>query len=120
MANWAAAVDPAFVRASGGPGAAIASICAEAGVADQTPPREGWIGTPLLTRRIRAQDGSVYRVGDASGYVEPITGEGMSWALLGAAALAPILDHALTTGAHDDIWLREHARLMRWRRLRCA
>lgn len=120
MVSWAAAVDPAFVRACGGPGAAIASMCTEAGVADQMPPRDGWVGTPLLTRRARAQDGAVYRVGDASAYVEPITGEGMSWALLGATLLAPILDRALATGTHSDIWMREHARLMRWRRLRCA
>ena len=29
-------------------------------------------------------------LGDAAGYVEPFTGEGMAWAMAGAMALAPI------------------------------
>ena len=37
----------------------------------------------------------VFAVGDAAGYVEPFTGEGMSWALSGARTLAPIARRAL-------------------------
>lgn len=118
VANWAAAVDPAFVRASGSAGAAVRALCAEAGFGGE-PPAQGWTGTPALTRRVAVREGAVYRVGDAAGYVEPITGEGMSWALLGAEALAPIVDRAIGTGEHTDAWERTYAGMMRWRRARC-
>ncbi len=117
MANWAAAVDPAFLRSCGSPAEAVRAICDEAGVAARTP-AAGWVGTPALTRRTPAQRGSIYRVGDSAGYVEPITGEGMSWALAGAAALAPVLNKALSAG-HTDVWARLHARMFRSRRMRC-
>jgi flavin-dependent dehydrogenase len=48
-------------------------------------------GTPLLTRRTsRVAGRRILVVGDAAGYIEPITGEGITWALVGAAALAPV------------------------------
>ncbi|MCH8507741.1 MAG: FAD-dependent monooxygenase [Phycisphaerales bacterium] len=118
MANWAAAVDPAFVRSCGSPGEAMRAICDEAGLG-VTAPGTGWVGTPALTRSTPAQRGRLYRVGDAAGYVEPITGEGMSWAMLGAAALAPVLDRALASDRHAGAWARTHAGLFRWRRARC-
>ncbi len=50
-----------------------------------------WRGTPALTRSCPTP-GSERRfiVGDAAGYVEPFTGEGMAWAIMSAVALAPI------------------------------
>lgn len=116
--DWAAAVDPAAVREHGSPADAVRAICRAAGV-DAAVPESGWLGTPALTRRTPAQRGRVYRVGDAAGYVEPITGEGMSWGLLGAEALAPVLDRAIATGVHDRAWGRVHARLFAARRARC-
>lgn len=116
--DWAAAVDPAAVRRHGSPADAVRAICRQAGV-DAEVPRSGWVGTPALTRRTPAQRGRVYRVGDAAGYVEPITGEGMSWALLGAEALAPVLDRAFVAGVHDGAWNGVHARLFAQRRARC-
>lgn len=118
MVNWAAAVDPALIRERGSPAEAVRALCAEAGV-DLGVPHAGWVGTPALTRRTPAQSGRIYRVGDAAGYVEPITGEGMSWALLGAARLAPILDRALEVNRHPQAWARAHARMFRVRRARC-
>ncbi len=117
-ANWAAAVDPAFVRRHGSAADAVRAVCREAGL-DADPPEDGWAGTPALTRAAPAQTGRVYRVGDAAGYVEPITGEGMSWALLGAASLARVLDRALATDRHDGAWTEAHAALLRRRRARC-
>jgi 2-polyprenyl-6-methoxyphenol hydroxylase-like FAD-dependent oxidoreductase len=119
VANWAAAVDPSFLRRSGGPAAAVRAICAEAG-SGASPPEAGWTGTPCLTRRCPAQRGCVYRVGDAAGYVEPITGEGMSWAMLGGAALAPVLGAALRSGTHQAAWSARHGRLLAVRRARCG
>lgn len=88
----AAAFDIAFVKASGGLGPAADAVLGEVG----WPRVPGfaelpWKGTPALTRRAKALAGERwFAVGDAAGYVEPFTGEGMAWAVAGAAALAPI------------------------------
>ena len=50
--------------------------------------RATFIGKPALTRRSSLYDERCYRVGDAAGYVEPLTGEGIGWALRGARELA--------------------------------
>jgi len=118
-ANWGAAFDPGLVKDAGSPGEAVARLCA-GNTHGWSPPMTGWVGTPALTRRVAVIDGLVCRVGDAAGYVEPITGEGMSWALLGAEALVPVIDRALGAGRAPSEWGRVHARLMRGRRLRCA
>lgn len=116
--NWAAAVDPAFLRACGSPFEAMRAICDEAGIS-LTPPASGWTGTPALTRSMPAQAGSIYRVGDAAGYIEPITGEGMSWALLGAVRLASVLQNTLSSGSHANEWSGAHRSLFRTHRIRC-
>src|SRR5262249_8439258 len=36
----------------------------------------------------------LFALGDAAGFAEPFTGEGIGWALQSAAALAPIAAHA--------------------------
>jgi 2-polyprenyl-6-methoxyphenol hydroxylase-like FAD-dependent oxidoreductase len=90
--NVAAALDPAGVKAVGGLGTAAAMILAEAGL----PPvpdlaAAAWRGTPLLTRTVvRPWAERVFLLGDAAGYVEPFTGEGMAWAFASAMALAPL------------------------------
>ena len=56
--------------------------------------RDALRGAPGLTRQRTAfeEDGRVFVVGDASGYVEPFTGEGMSWALRAGEL---VFDHAM-------------------------
>lgn len=51
-------------------------------------------GAPALRRRRSAfeEGGRVFVLGDAGGYLEPFTGEGMTWAIESAAAAVP---HAL-------------------------
>lgn len=49
---------------------------------------------PIPFRVRRAARGNLVLVGDAAGYVEPFTGEGMTWALESAAALADALNDA--------------------------
>lgn len=53
-----------------------------------------WQGTPVLTRQRVAGYGRLIAVGDAAGYVEPFTGEGMAWGLqtgvLAAMAIANV------------------------------
>jgi len=78
----AAAVDPRGVR-RGGIGEAVARIAAEAERGEPSPfAHASWIATPPLTRRLARHAGPRLLVaGDAAGYVEPFTGEGMTWAL---------------------------------------
>ncbi|MGL4465631.1 MAG: NAD(P)/FAD-dependent oxidoreductase [Planctomycetia bacterium] len=96
----AAAFDRDFIRRTGGPGSAAKAVLAEAGlppVADVAS--LAWRGTAPLTRRATKLYGwRMLRVGDAAGYVEPFTGEGMAWALAGGVAVVPILDQGV------DLW----------------
>src|SRR5262249_61026451 len=46
---------------------------------------------PALTRQARRRAAErVFVIGDAAGYVEPFTGEGMAWALASGAAVVPL------------------------------
>jgi flavin-dependent dehydrogenase len=93
----AAAVDPALVRRAGGPATAVAGILRAAGLpwSDRFDELR-WQGTALLTRRRRRLAGRrVFVVGDAAGYVEPFTGEGMAWALESGVAVASLLERAV-------------------------
>ena len=54
-----------------------------------------WHGTPLLTSRpSRVAAERLFVIGDASGYVEPFSGEGMATALETALAVAPLAAEA--------------------------
>lgn len=90
--NVAAAVDPRFLTRIGSAGVGVASLVRRAGLPVPRGLEDAdWRGTPALTRRARTLGADrVFRVGDATGYVEPFTGEGMCWALADARALAPI------------------------------
>ncbi len=110
----AAAFRPEAVKAAGGLGHLAARILETAGfpgvpgIADLA-----WKGTPPLTRRaVTLASAGVFRVGDAAGYVEPFTGEGMAWALDGGLELARILHEAL---GRADLASAETAE-RRWRR----
>ncbi len=118
----AAAVDRSSVSRLG-PAGAVAAIVREAGSRlPETEPVFGWRGTPALTRRTpRAAEGNVFRVGDAAGYVEPFTGEGMGWALAGGVSVAPLVLEALD-GAGEEAarrWIRTHRRVVERRQRVC-
>ncbi len=94
----AAALDPETTKRRGGPGPALASIVAESGrLARAEPLCAQWRGTPLLTRSRRVEAPGVFVAGDAAGYVEPFTGEGISWALRAGDALG---EHVEAAAAH--------------------
>lgn len=119
----AAAFDASFVRLQGGLGRAAASVISSAGL-PEIPGLEiaAWKGTPALTRRPQRVAGpGWFAVGDAAGYVEPFTGEGMAWAIGGALALAPIAIRSLALGCDAGIreWTRTHARLIGRRQWSC-
>jgi flavin-dependent dehydrogenase len=89
----AAAVDPRVVRGRDSLGSWLANATAASGWPD-LPGLESakFRGTPLLTRLERRRAGRrLLLVGDAAGYTEPITGEGMAWALAGASALPDVV-----------------------------
>lgn len=82
----AAAVDPAWLSANRS-GSPLAVLLEELGLGHPGSSREFSLSTqrgmPALTRRRDAVEagGRIFVLGDAAGYVEPFTGEGMTWAL---------------------------------------
>jgi flavin-dependent dehydrogenase len=94
--NVAAALDTRAVRAHG-PGATIAGILEACGHRpDSSIDDARWHGTPALSRRlIRPAGRRLLVLGDASGYSEPFTGEGMAWALSDALAAGRLLSRGL-------------------------
>lgn len=98
--NLAAAVDPYAVRQRGTV-AVVRDILISAGV---QPPvgleTTQWHGTGLLTRHSRRLSARRLLVlGDAAGYVEPFTGEGMTWGMLSAVLAAPLVQNWLSREA---------------------
>ena len=101
----AAALDPAAARRAGGPAALVAAVVGGCGRRLECDAAHGWKGTPALTRR-RAwvARGRVICVGDAAGYIEPFTGEGMSWAIEGAV-LAARSAPSIVAGGDGASWI---------------
>ncbi len=93
----AAAFDPAFVIKSGTPARAASAILRQAGLAPISSISEvRWRGTPPLTRRAsRLASHRLFVLGDAAGFVEPFTGEGIAWALASGAAVTPLAVRAI-------------------------
>ena len=108
--NLAAAVDPPFLKNAGGPAAAVQAILRDAGVpVNGSLEAVDWLGTPPLTRRlVRPAARGVFVLGDAAGYVEPFTGEGMAWAFAGAEAVVPFVKRAAAAPDPrlEDEWTR--------------
>lgn len=93
----AAAFDAAFVKSAGGLANAARAIHEQAHFPALPHEPQRWRGTPELTRFPSAVSAHrAFVVGDAAGYVEPFTGEGMTWAMHSAIALAPIALRAIT------------------------
>jgi len=113
--NVAAAVDPCGLRA-GSPAAVVARILEESGLPGiGAEPSRGWRGTPSLTRAASALGSErLFRLGDAAGYVEPFTGEGMCWALAGARAVAALAHAGASTWRGELLaeWETHHRRHM--------
>lgn len=120
--NVAAAVDPQSLHGTS-PARLVESILTESGL-----PRipglsaSDWHGTIPLTRRcLRPAGRRVFILGDAAGYVEPFTGEGIAWALGSGFAVAPLAARGVNEWS-DDLerdWLRTHRRLVRNRQFWC-
>ena len=118
--DLAAALDVGGARSRGGPGRLAAEILIRHDRRDLAAMMEKatWSATPPLTRQRTVASGNIACVGDAAGYVEPFTGEGMTWAMRCALALAEIADSAVESGRLEP-WIAEHRRITRLDRLRC-
>jgi flavin-dependent dehydrogenase len=121
--NIAAAVDPPFLKNAGGPAAAAQAILRDAGVpVNGTLEPVDWLGTLPLTRRlVRPAARGIFVLGDAAGYVEPFTGEGMAWACAGAEAVVPFVKRAAAAPDPrlEDEWVRALARSIGRDQRRC-
>jgi flavin-dependent dehydrogenase len=121
--NVAAAFDPALVRRVRTPGAAALAVLEQAGA----PAVDGladanWRATAGLTRRTRPlSHDRLFLLGDAAGYVEPLTGEGIAWALASARAVEPLALAAIDrwNPRLAQEWARTHRRLIGPRQLIC-
>lgn len=120
--NLAAAVDRVAVQAS-----SPAQAC------DQILTACGWKltdalrgvrfhGTAAMTRQRRVAGGHrLLFIGDASGYVEPFTGEGMAWAAASALSAGSLVDQAIESW-HEScplIWTKNLRILLGGRQRRC-
>jgi len=115
--NVAAAFDAEWMRQHGSPERAVRAHLEMAGM-PRVPEgiHRGWRGTPPLTRRLSSlAEERLFLVGDAAGYVEPFTGEGMAWALWGALALAPLVQAGVARWDEGLVrrWRRVHRRRIR-------
>lgn len=124
----AAALDPSEARGNGGPRALMERIVVSTGVASlytsgPERPEERLMGSGLLTRRrARIAMQGLLVIGDSAGYVEPFTGEGMTWAIASGVRAAELGAHALRRGTMNNLaeqWTREHERLVRRRQRTC-
>ena len=119
----AAAMDLNYSRAQGGASRAVMQILKDSHL--PVPPslaQVQWGGTEPLTRKRKciAANG-IFVIGDACGYAEPFTGEGIAWALTSAATVTSIVKEALTKWqpSLSDKWQRRHRQMMRPRHKRC-
>ncbi len=66
-----------------------------------------WQGTPLLTRESKLNISKVFLIGDANRYVEPFTGQGISWALESGVMISEYLENTLTSSSiNQKNWKR--------------
>ena len=123
LLNLAAAIDPGHIKEGKQIGSLIHQILQEAG---STLPAEvehlHWQGTVKLTRKTNpVAAGRVLVLGDASGYVEPFTGEGMGWGLASAVACVPLVLAGLQhwDNSLPENWIQYHRRHIQGRQKWC-
>ncbi|MEC8554457.1 MAG: NAD(P)/FAD-dependent oxidoreductase [Planctomycetota bacterium] len=113
----AAALDADAIKRSRGPAELITKILKQSSARALAGIRSAsWQGTPKLTQRRAnvAEHGCLF-IGDAAGYVEPFTGEGMAWALAcgyTSAALAARAINANETERVAEQWKKHHREMI--------
>jgi menaquinone-9 beta-reductase len=113
----AAAVAPEALRRAGSVAACARMLLADVAHDAEAVERARWRGTPQLTRtRARVAAPGILVVGDAAGYIEPFTGEGMSWAIATGLAAGELA--ARDACAHEH-WPARCAALVARPKWRC-
>lgn len=106
--NVAAAIDSKAAKDSESLQTLINQILTEAG----RPPFEEechWSGTLPLTRGTRrVASNRVFLIGDAAAYVEPFTGEGMTWAFAGGLTVGDLAAQAVDDPASTACFWQTH------------
>ena len=120
--HLAAAVHAGACRDAGGPGRMMMRLIGDCGVQVPQLADAAILGTGPLTRRRRVIGGHrVLAAGDACGYVEPFTGEGIAWALRSAGELVRLLpaDLADWDASLIDRWRTAHRNVLGRHQLAC-
>ncbi len=79
-----------------------------------------WKGTPRLQRQRIPGRQRILAIGDAAGYVEPFTGEGMAWAMeTGRLAAEAIVDSLPSGGNAGERYAAGYQRRLTRRKLTC-
>jgi menaquinone-9 beta-reductase len=118
--NVAAAFDAPFMRECGSAGRAASMVLQNAGF----PTWPGlinarWQGSPYLTRtRAKFAAPRLLVLGDAAGYVEPFTGEGMGWAMQDGVAAASMLSTPWSDRT-EQMWNQHQLQTVRPRQRHC-
>jgi len=122
--NVAAALDTELVRNVGGMAPAVAGIVEQCRwPAVDCLATSPWRGTPRLSRqRLDPGGRRLFVLGDAAGYVEPFTGEGIAWSLASALAVTPLASRAVAGWSPElgDMWSRRYRQIFSVRHRMCA
>ena len=104
--NLAAAIDAQAIARHGNLTLTLQHIIEHAGMLPPPLPTTSDVfhGVGALTRRRKKWWApNVFIIGDAAGYIEPFTGEGMAWAMAGGVNVVPFMQTVLRQGWHDEI-----------------
>jgi flavin-dependent dehydrogenase len=88
---------------------------------DHPPAQEGFLSSePVIFRARSPVESGVFMIGDASGIVDPLTGNGMAMALQSAALAAPFIERTLDGFSVEASYKQRHHELfasrIRWSR----
>jgi flavin-dependent dehydrogenase len=81
-----------------------------------------WKGTPALTGHMeQVATDRLFVIGDAAGYIEPFTGEGMAWAFTGADFVIPLIAKGVTHWEHNlaNQWISKYKQQVRKKQSIC-
>ncbi len=121
--NLAAALNLAMIKQAGGVTQVISGMLERAGfdsILKSFDPQ--WQGTLPITRQLGCPAfPRTFVLGDAAGYVEPFTGEGMAWAFESAELVQSLAGHAIQNWQPQFIqdWKLRHQKLVKKRQLTC-
>lgn len=116
----AAAIHPNALVKPGGVRRVLEDLMIESGAPVRLPNDLTLRGTPQLTRRRRrVEAGRILVAGDAAAYIEPFTGEGMTWALRSGELVACFAQRLVERRLEAGSWTRTLRAEFTWARRRC-